>query len=270
MKFVTVNLVGPSAIGGISNYGLGNQIFQIAAALSFAHDNNLKAIFPDIKNKRKYGKYNKSIFKYLDTKNYREEDVELDFEQGDFDYIEIPKKGNIRLNGYFQHEKYFSHNKNLIYKSLHFEEKMQKKIKATYGEILQDSISCHVRLGDYQILKDSHPLLIETNYYKNLFKKNEDKNILIFSDDIKYCKKLDIFNQPNIHFISTKNDIYDLYLMSICEDNILANSTFSWWAAWLNQNENKKVYFPEKWFGDGKNNTNPDGLFLETWIKSEC
>ena len=114
---------------------------------------------------------------------------------------------------------------------------MQKKIKSTYGDILSNSISCHVRLGDYIKLKDSHPVLIETDYYKNLFKKIQDKNILIFSDDIKYCKKLDLFNQENVHFISTKNDVYDLYLMSLCKHYILSPSTLHYWAAYLCRNK---------------------------------
>jgi 5'(3')-deoxyribonucleotidase len=89
---------------------------------------------------------------------------------------------------------------------------------------------------------------------------------LIFSDDIEWCKE----NFPNISdkfiFIEGNKDYEDLYIMSKCKNNIISNSTFSWWGAWLNQNENKKVVAPLKWFGSSINHNTKD-LYCDGWIK---
>ena len=90
------------------------------------------------------------------------------------------------------------------------------------------------------------------------------KNIVVFSDDIPWCKENLIFD--NIIFIEGNKDYEDLWLMSLCEHNIIANSSFSWWGAWLNENKNKKVVSPLNWFGQ-QSNTNQSDIVPESWIK---
>ena len=264
MEFVTCNLLGPGETNGKHNFGLCNQMFQIATALSLAEDRGIKAIFPEVK-KRKFGKYTKSIFKKLDTSSYKESDIELDFHQPDFGYCEIPDSKKIRLNGYFQSEKFFKHNRDLILDTFMPSKKTLEYIKNKYGNIIENSVSCHVRLEDYVYIEDHHTSLIKTNYYKNALSKYPERNILIFSDNILACKNSGIFDKYNAHYVSGEKDVIDLYLMSMCTDNIIANSSFSWWGAWLNNNLSKNVFYPDNWFGPEKSEYKTSDLIPDDW-----
>ena len=144
------------------------------------------------------------------------------------------------------------------------DEKSKKEIYEKYSEILNgETCSIHVRRGDYLGLNGHHPVC-DLEYYNksiNLFDKNT--KFLVFSDDIKWCQEN--FKGENFIFISGNRDFIDIWLMSLCQNNIIANSTFSWWGAWLNQNINKKVIAPSKWFGPLKINHNTQDLIPEAW-----
>ena len=88
--------------------------------------------------------------------------------------------------------------------------------------------------------------------------------ILVFSDDIKWCKEN--FIGDNFIFVENEKDYIDLYLMSMCNHNIISNSSFSWWGAWLNQSKEKVVISPEKWYGPNKGDRNLDDLLMSDWI----
>jgi hypothetical protein len=94
----------------------------------------------------------------------------------------------------------------------------------------------------------------------------DSENILIFSDDINWCKNNLLIKNKNIFFIEGNQDYIDLWLMSMCKNNIMANSTFSWWGAWLNKNPNKKVFVPRTWFGNMIKHNTKD-LIPNTWIQ---
>ena len=139
---------------------------------------------------------------------------------------------------------------------------MNEKYKSLFNK---NTVSLHIRRGDYVNLSDHH-LLLDISYYKNAVNmfKNIEK-VVVFSDDIEWCKEnLDI---KNTEFIENETDIVDLYLMSQCTHNIIANSSFSWWGAWLNKNDNKKVIAPKKWFGPKRNDLNDKDIIPETWIR---
>jgi hypothetical protein len=102
------------------------------------------------------------------------------------------------------------------------------------------------------------------DYYRNAIAEfSDDTRFLVFSDDIQWCKEN--FKGDNFHFIEGEKDYVDLYLMSLCNNNIIANSSFSWWGAWLNNTPNKKVIAPKQWFGKAKQ-LNTKDLIPETWI----
>jgi hypothetical protein len=96
---------------------------------------------------------------------------------------------------------------------------------------------------------------------------DQDSVFLIFSDDIYWCKQ----NFPDLPekfvFIDENKDYEELFLMSKCKNNIICNSTFSWWGAWLNKNDQKKVVAPAKWFGSAYDHYNTNDLYCENWIK---
>lgn len=235
---ITCNIVGPGSPGGTFNHGLGNQLFIIATTISLAIDNDTDAVFPDLHNKEIYGSYTDNIFSKLNlgkNKNF----VKYQYYEKKFSYNPIPFIDDLEINGYFQSEKYFAHNRDNILKIFNLDNtKFEPK-----------TLGIHVRRGDYLKLKNIHPILSETNYYKSAIEYFENKHdtILVFSDDIAWCKNN--FNDNRIIFVEGNSDIEDLTLMQKCGDMIIANSSFSWWGAWLNRNVNN-VVAPINWFSE--------------------
>lgn len=262
---VTCKLIGPSTINNSHNFGLANQMFQVATCVSYAKKNNFLYSIPDL-NDKKFGGYVKNIFKEINR--FKVKNTLYEYFEPTFEYKEIPRFENVRLNGYFQSEKYFIDNKDIIYEYFQPTSIIDEYIEGKYSKILENSISCHIRLGDYKFLTKEHLNLLDSEYYLNAFEvlNAGEKNILIFSDEINFCKTLKIFNRPNVYFIENESDYLDMMIMSKCKENIIANSTFSWWSAWLNLNIEKKVIAPKSWFGVGKK-LNTTDLYPENWIK---
>jgi hypothetical protein len=249
--------------------GLGNYMFQIAAAYSVSLRDGKEMIcdLSDIMTPQKpYTTYIDNIFRKVNFSNNLTNQRHIG--EGGFHYSPIPKiDGNVKLIGYFQSEKYFLEYRNELLELFKIDEKTNLILLEKYGEIInQDTCSIHVRRGDYLGLQNHHPTQ-SIDYYKNAIKLiGEDKHFLIFSDDIKWCKdNFDFIS--NKKFISDNLDYQDFYLMSMCKNNIIANSTFSWWAAWLNKNENKQVVSPKKWFGLAYEYFNTNDLYCDNWIK---
>ena len=249
--------------------GLGNVMFQIAAAYSVALRDN-KEMICDTRDMmiphKPYTFYVDNIFrkvKFSDTLTNQKH-----IGEGGFQYFPIPNlDGNVKLFGHFQSEKYFIDYKNELLDLFEIDEKTKTNLLEKYGEIInQDTCSIHVRRGDYLGLPNYHPVQ-PISYYENAIKIiGEEKHFVIFSDDIQWCKE-------NFNFLKSKTfilgnmDYEDLYLMSMCNHNIIANSSFSWWGAWLNKNENKQVIIPLKWFGIYNSHLNTNDLFCDKWIK---
>jgi hypothetical protein len=127
-----------------------------------------------------------------------------------------------------------------------------------------NTVSMHIRRGDYVEANDFHPVQNIEYYEKALDMIGDYQKLLIFSDDIEWCKTNLQFR--NINFCDGFSPIEDMMIMSRCSHNIIANSSFSWWAAQLNENEKKKVIAPTKWFGP-KLNLETKDIIPETWIK---
>jgi hypothetical protein len=181
--------------------------------------------------------------------------------------------GNVYLHGYWQSEKYFRSIKNIIRAEISLKDPLTQKTLMVSKEILskKNTVSLHIRRGDYVTDVQTYNTLglCSLDYYKKcisiLRKELGDLNIYVFSDDLIWVKKNLVFDFP-LHFVDHNDIEYsyeDMYLMSLCEHNIIANSSFSWWGAWLNKNENKKVFVPQKWTVDAKS-VYPD-LIPEEW-----
>jgi hypothetical protein len=249
--------------------GLGNIMFQIAAAYSVSLRDN-KEMICDTRDMmiphKPYTFYLDNIFrkvKFSDSLSILNPIGECGFH-----YCDIPKiQGNVKLVGHFQSEKYFINHKNELLDLFEIDEKTKTTLLEKYGEVLnQDTCSIHVRRGDYLGLPNHHPTQ-PISYYQNAIKIiGEEKHFLIFSDDIKWCEENFNFLK-NKTFVSGNLDYEDLYLMSMCKHNIIANSTFSWWGAWLNKNESKQVVIPSKWFGISNSHLNTNDLYCDKWIK---
>ena len=263
---ITCDLLGPGTLGGVPNFGLGNLMFQIAALTSLAKDNEGKAFFPQIKTPE-YGRYDSNILNKVPTSplldvNGLSREFKPDKEIP-FGYTDISYKPYTKYRGYFQSEKYFIHNRELIL-DLFKNQDIIKEIKHKYPHINDKSVSLHVRRGDYVQLSDAHPLQTKEYYDKALNLIPGYENVFIFSDDIEWCKNN--LNYDNCTFVENNPDYFDLLAMSLCNHNIIANSTFSWWGAWLNENLNKKIIAPKQWFGVKRANLPSEDIIPKTWI----
>lgn len=253
--------------------GLGNQMFQFSAAyqISLYKKTSVKInianctvrnyeldIFPLIKNKFIPSKFKTSLnLKVLRPFNFffRRNDF---FESHPFVYdLNIEKvSNNTNLVGYFQSEKYFLENRKDILNIFKFEKSDDSKF-LSIKKIIEDSqsVSIHVRRGDYVENKNANKYhgTLPISYYKKAtnFIVSHVKNpkFFLFSDDLHWAKQNFSFLQSfYLVDINTGKLAYrDMHLMSLCKHNIIANSSFSWWGAWLNQNSSKIVIAPRRW-----------------------
>jgi hypothetical protein len=233
--------------------GLGNQLFQIAAALSLAKDNAAEPVFDvnmhDLpKQGRKSKNYLKNIFRNLNFSSNLP--IKYIYHEPHFHYKKIEYAPGLCLTGYFQSEKYFKKNADYIREVFSIDKNTHAAIREKYEKDLEKNpIAVHVRRGDYLQFSDTHPPCPLEYYKLAMASFPEATTFLLFSDDISWCKEN--FLQDNVVFIEKNEDIVDFYLISLCNGVILSNSSFSWWAAWLNYNENKRIIAPRRWFGEG-------------------
>jgi hypothetical protein len=191
----------------------------------------------------------------------------------------IYREGDFRLNeevfsvsdgtdffGYFQTEKYFSHVRQEILEIFKFRDEFEKKAEIFFQEIKNRSgnreiVSLHVRRTDYTLYPDHHPTCSKEYYEKAISKFSPDSIIVVFSDDINWCKKEFVGDK---YIIADLDDPYsELCLMTKCHSHIIANSSFSWWGAWLNPKP-KKVVAPSNWFGSLMQKDTSD-IYCEDW-----
>jgi hypothetical protein len=152
--------------------------------------------------------------------------------------------------------------------------KVSKEAKAM-AEIInkeKNSVSLHVRRGDYVSNPDANKYhgTKGLDYYiaalARVNKSQKDSTVFVFSDDIAWCKKNLKLKAKKVVWVDGKNSpIEDIYLMSLCKSNIIANSTFSWWGAWLNSNPKKIVVAPKVWFSDS--NIDTSDLIPADWTR---
>lgn len=149
---------------------------------------------------------------------------------------------NYFLNGYFQNERFFSDHADEIRGIFGAPSYMAERFGIT-----ENSVSLHVRRTDYLGSNGFHPVQEIEYYERALCEIGHYERLFVFSDDIEWCREN--LNFENMVFVDGNDDVVDMWLMSLCRDNIMANSSFSWWGAWLNRNPNKKVVYPKRWFG---------------------
>jgi len=236
---------------------LGNCLFQIATTESHAIKMNTTSGYP-LWIYQKYFEYKLHVANEFPTRDYYEPD--------DFSYRPIPMVDDINLCGYFQSYKYFEDNKSHILKIFRVNNEIEERISRGF-KFIEDTETCsiHVRRGDYLNMPEYHPFL-GIEYYKNaidLF----DNNMLfvVFSDDINWCKEN--FGKINRRFvyIDYNNQPIELHIMKLCKNHIIANSSFSWWGAYLCENHNQTVIAPKKWFGVAYNKYTTKDLLPPLW-----
>ncbi len=275
--------------------GLGNQMFQYAFyrmleqkgkcvkadllhyLLPGSRDFELKKVFPRVKLQRASGK---KVCRYKKLTPYTEEKIgqvylEPDIMNGVETFADKRLMRNDLKNGYFMG----------YFQSRVFPEAVEKELREEYvfESILdkklaglvkwfreKEIVGVHVRRGDYLKCPPIYGNICTIGYYRNAIqiiqKKVSNAIFCFFSDDIEWVKK-NLKKEDAIYVEKTEfkeyHNWYDMYLMSLCKHNIIANSSFSWWGAWLNNNENKIVVAPKRWVNaDAVKDICPEG-----WIR---
>lgn len=257
--------------------GLGNILFQIAAGISFSKKINSDITFPNLISHLDYLNYdtcynpklnhsheylNLNLIKNLKTSPFNSQNIYY----YPFHFIEQIPLDNSIIDGFFQSEKYFLDCRDLIINSFDSDLEIKNYIISKYGQIFKDSTSIHVRRGDYLNYPDIHDVKSQ-EYFKKAISILKDKcsKFIIQSDDIAWCKS--IFIGDEFIFIENEKDYIELHIMSTCKNNIISNSSFSWWGAWINNNPNQIVIAPEKWFGPQNHQHSEKDIIPDNWIK---
>lgn len=270
----------------IGHFGrLGNQMFQFAATVGIARKANQVFAFPkentevpsveDFKDgvrREVYFDLPKYFPNVERTLQPLEEIQTYHIAQEPYfhfcpDLFTVPDQTN--LMGYFQTEKYFEHCSDLILGYFQFDKEIKKQAENNFPKFPSkvEYVSIHLRRGDYAGLQQFHPVM-DADYYFDAMTEFMDGDycFLIFSDDIQYAKEL-FGEQENIVYVEGNDPAIDMCMMTMCDHNVIANSSFSWWGAWLNDNTNKKVVAPKRWFGPAyKHVHNTKDLYPESWI----
>lgn len=256
------------------NGRIGNNLFQIAAGASYAKKHGLDYIAvchdgyylpePDNCYIKDYIKQFKSnILRNVPIREGRPGAECAYYYEKDFRYQEIPYHENILIYGMFHSYKYFD--KELVSTLFEITEAEKKYIQDKYGDILSGDItSIHVRRGDYCKQPHKYAVCGMPYFNKAIDYIGRDKKYLVISDDIDWCKKH--FKGNNFFFSDYEQPIIDLYIQTMCTNNIISNSTFSWWGAWLNNNPDRKVICPNPWFGRAWDYDTAD-LLPADWIQ---
>jgi len=250
--------------------GLANMMFQIAAIEYTAMKYNHAATYPNInKNltdisiayKNDNSSYYKQIFKNFHWQhNLFTHSQVLSFP---FEYKEITQPiDNTLYDGFFQSEKYFNKDTEFVHQLFGPTDFIKNKLLDREYFKQYNTCSIHIRRNDYLLYPDIHNIQL-INYYKQAMNIIDAEKYIIFSDDINWCKSQ--FIGDKFIFIENNPDYIDLFLMSSCDHNIIANSSFSWWGAYLNENVNKKIVAPIKWFAN--NNYNSIDIIPDLWFR---
>ena len=279
--------------------GLGNQLFQYAIGRSISIKNGVElkldislmdnyklrslglnkldhkgeiASFSEVKHRTSENKYLNRLLKLIYSKtflgrNYYCEQTEFIFDPA------VMNLSNGYITGYWQSYKYFD----TIYETLIKDFKIKDEPDLRNREMLEkikssNSVSLHIRRGDYVSNPKNNRLynVFGMEYYDKAIKfisqKFDDTQFFIFSDDLQWAAdNLNLNEKVNfVDINSSRNPEFDLMLMSNCKHNIIANSTFSWWAAYLNQNSDKIVIAPKIWMSTIEN---LDDLYPSSWKK---
>lgn len=232
-------------------YGqLGNQMFQVATTIATALRNGTNYLIPP-------HAFNPSVWPSClpHLPKYTGQQIsKIIHEHPNFAFQPIEFSENACLDGYWQSEKYFADYRNYIIEAFGFGD--QKMIEGV--------VAIHVRRGDYIELAEKHPP-VDHEYLNQAMALFPERRFMVFSDDPKWCKA----NLKGNQFIFMKHGpaIDDLKLMSQCEHFIIANSTYSWWGAWLSQNKNKIVVSPSRhnWFGPANDHLIADHIIPDGW-----
>ena len=246
--------------------GFGNILFQVAAITSFAKDIGVEPallmvdrIVRDLDADDRILTTHAREYRFLLNRYKQLQYIQRPTMNYPFHYVQPQIKDEHIYKGFFQCEKYFKHNREYILEMF----KPTKEIDDIINKYEQyfGHIAIHVRRNDYLRYPHLHPVQSIEYYQKGIEMMPKDKKVLVFSDDIAWCKQN--FIGERFIFMGEK-DYVEIFIMAKMKYQVISNSSFSWWGAWLSDAE--KVVAPKLWFGHAMQYSDKD-IIPEHWIK---
>jgi len=246
--------------------GLGNMMFQIATIESFGQETGYKVCYPTFRDalesiSKYYHSQNAKDFTCI-FKNFRwDKNIDKPYIPArtmhvPFKYVDFTITDNTNYSGYFQSEKYFP-DRDFILQLFEPADYIKEALKKYNTE---DICSIHIRRGDFLTTGNTTEILT-MDYYCEALLKVDARKFFIFSDDLDWCREC--FKGDRYTFIQDINYV-ELFLMSRCRENIIANSTFSWWGSYLNNDKDRKIIAPHRWFKEESNIESKD-IYRNEW-----
>ncbi len=259
----------PFVVGRLKGQ-LGNQMFEIATTLSLAWDNDAEAYFPDLTQSDKFNIPNnfEKVFFRLNGGAPPGKIHKIYLEKG-HPYKPIPFSDGMAISGFFQTAKYFDHHRDRIVALFQPVREIDDYLLKKYAPIIDHpkTVALHARTYFREDPSRHCFHLCDMKYFKqamDLF-PDEDTVFIIFSDEIWWCEFIFRNCGRQMIFMKDEDYLHDFYLMSKCKHHIISNSSFSWWAAYLNQNPDKTVVAPAKWMVNRR--LNDCDIVPDEWIK---
>ena len=261
-------MIGFNALGKLGLFA--NQMFQFSALKGIAKNRGFTYCIPPTKYKDKKDEWQEhqlfNPFKLKDTNlvQFIERPIvqEETFTFNENLFNNCPDDVDIR--GYFQTEKYFKHIRDELLHDFTFKDEILKPCNEMMNSFETPPVALHIRRTDY-ITNPNHTAL-DISYYEEALKEfGNDRGVIVFSDDTKWCHEHPLFSDDRFLISDNNSNYVDMCLMTMCNGHIIANSSFSWWGAWLSNSE--KIIAPSGWF-KGSNNQHLDtkDIIPEKWI----
>lgn len=241
-NFYTATLMG----------GLGNQMFQVAHAICQGWKHDVPVSFPASSSTPNQGRqptnYLTNIFRKVDFSGKKGETVIVGERSWNESNLEFNPEDSVEFYGYFQSSLNFLGFTREIIELFSPTSEFIEKINEHFPSFEpNNSVSVHVRRGDYMRFKDVHGI-VDVSYINHCISKcDENSKIYVFTDDKTWAKQT--FVGPKYVIVEGLEDFEELWMISLCRTNIMSCSSFSWWGSFLNKSEQQKVYVPNKWFG---------------------
>jgi hypothetical protein len=257
------------------NGRFGNQLFQFASTIGIGRKLGLDVVFPSqnlVSRQRQRLNNNHEFNAKIDIvdcfeigNNFFSNNIQVKHQvnEGTFHFnptlFRVPDQSNI--DGYLQSEKYFEHCSDEIKEILRIQPHFLELARNLMPEIDKNITGIHVRRGDYITSNNNHPF-VGIDYIKRAMAEfdGEETHFIVVSDDYKWCEE-NLSDIDNLTIINSKSMFIDFTILTLCDDLVISNSSFSWWASYLNGKPNNKIIAPKNWFGGSLSNLNTNDLY---------
>lgn len=259
------------AFNHLGNLGrLGNQMFQYASLRGIAANRGYDFCIPQSNFKDEWSDH--QLFEVFEMVHLPKQNIgmldmghaplakERSFGFDELLFNQCPN--DVSLWGFYQSEKYFKNIESSIREDFTFKEEIRTPCDEVTSQ-WNNPISLHVRRTDYLNNSANHYNLQMDYYEKAIEKFDSDRDVIVFSDDPEWCMNQELFESDRFIVSETGDNLLDLCLMSMCNSHIIANSSFSWWGAWLSGSDD--VIAPQKWFGPNNQDKSTRDLIPELW-----